>query len=315
MVHRRGQAIQYCQKMSFNIAIIGAGPAGLLLARLLTQASVPVTVFEGEAALDFRSQGGTLDLHEETGLAALKRAGLFDEFLKYARYDGEAFTFADKRLVSFVKLGGRTKKGSKGGRPEIDRPRLRELLVQSLPEGVVRWGARLQRVEGEGDLVFEDGVERGFDLVVGADGAWSKVRPLLSDAVPFYSGIAGQIFTIPEAEATTPELYKLVNRGNLMAYSDHKSIMGQFLGDGRLWCSTWSRRNEDWMETCGYNPNDLEAVKEGVREEYAGWDARLLDLTQKAVSTTPRSLYMLPIGHSWKHRKGATLVSKRRVEG
>jgi 2-polyprenyl-6-methoxyphenol hydroxylase-like FAD-dependent oxidoreductase len=74
-----------------KIAIIGAGPAGCTLARLLVQEKVPVdiTIFEGEKSLDTRTQGGTLDLHTQSGIEALKRAGLYDEFVKRARFDGE----------------------------------------------------------------------------------------------------------------------------------------------------------------------------------------------------------------------------------
>lgn len=50
--------------MPFKIAIIGAGPAGCALARLLQQSDhqIDVTIFESEASPNFRSQGGTLDL-------------------------------------------------------------------------------------------------------------------------------------------------------------------------------------------------------------------------------------------------------------
>lgn len=71
-----------------KIAIIGAGPSGCMLGRILHRAGISCTVFEGEASLDFRSQGGTLDLHDESGIAAMKKAGLYDEFLKHARFDG-----------------------------------------------------------------------------------------------------------------------------------------------------------------------------------------------------------------------------------
>jgi len=76
---------------SLNIAIVGAGPAGCTLARLLQRSNVPikVTVFEREATLDARTQGGTLDLHTDTGIAALKKAGLYDDFLEFVRFDGE----------------------------------------------------------------------------------------------------------------------------------------------------------------------------------------------------------------------------------
>lgn len=191
--------------MPLKIAIIGAGPAGCTLARLL-QASdqhdnIEVAIFEGEGSLNFRSQGGTLDLHVKTGQAALRAGGLFDEFLKYARYDGEAMKFADKNLLVYVSQGQSKPGKSSTGRPEIDRPKLRQILYDSLSPGTVKWNRKLQRVE-EGPsgltLHFADGsTASNFDLLVGADGAWSHVRPLLSSAKPFYSGIAGHAFSIP----------------------------------------------------------------------------------------------------------------------
>ncbi|UNI16142.1 hypothetical protein JDV02_002608 [Purpureocillium takamizusanense] len=63
-----------------SVAVIGAGPAGCMLARMLHRGGVHVTVFEGEASPDFLGQGGTLDLHTKTGMAAMRAAGLFDEF-------------------------------------------------------------------------------------------------------------------------------------------------------------------------------------------------------------------------------------------
>ena len=173
---------------SLKIAIIGAGPAGCTLARLLLLKRISVVVFEGEESPNVRSQGGTLDLHTDTGLAALREAGLYDEFLKYARFDGEAIVIADKKLVRYVSAQGTDAKSSRG-RPEIDRVKLRMILLESIPEGVIRWNHRLRKVDDDLCLYFEHGIEKGFDLVVGADGAWSKVRPLLSQKQPFYSGM------------------------------------------------------------------------------------------------------------------------------
>ncbi|GIZ40696.1 hypothetical protein CKM354_000402400 [Cercospora kikuchii] len=295
--------------MGINVAIVGSGPAGCMLAHLLLHkdSDISVTIFERESSIDFRSQGGTLDLHEKTGQAALKEAGLFDEFLKYARYDGEAFKIADKNLLCYI-----TQQGSKGssttGRPEIDRPKLRELLFNSLPEGTVRWNKKLVAVSGDHSLSFADGsTASGFDLVVGADGAWSKVRPLLSDAKPYYSGIAGHSLLISNAEQQVPDLHKLVNRGNLFSFSDGKSIMAQQMGDGSINVGTWAVRPSDWQSAC--NVHDTEEVKKTIRQEYAGWHPDLLALTQAAEGTVqPRDLYMLPIGHKWKHRAGVTLI-------
>ena len=85
---------------SLNVAIVGAGPAGCTLARLLQSSNVPikVTIFEREASLDARIQGGTLDLHTDTGIAALKKAKLYDEFLTFARFDGEG----NKQTLSVI---------------------------------------------------------------------------------------------------------------------------------------------------------------------------------------------------------------------
>jgi prephenate dehydrogenase len=55
-----------------KIAIIGAGPVGCLLARILSISNTPVTVYESDISPDYRSQGGTLDLHRNTGIAAIK---------------------------------------------------------------------------------------------------------------------------------------------------------------------------------------------------------------------------------------------------
>jgi 2-polyprenyl-6-methoxyphenol hydroxylase-like FAD-dependent oxidoreductase len=232
---------------------------------------------------------------------------LFGEFEKYARYDGEAMNFCDKNLLSYLKQGG-GKKGSLTGRPEIDRPRLRELLYNSLAENTVRWSHKLTQVDDDLTMRFANGrKETGFDLIVGADGAFSKVRPILSDAQPFYSGIGGHAFRIPEAESKHPELYDLVNRGSLFSWSDSKSIMAQYMGDGSINIGTWSVRPEDWQKQ--YDVHDAETVKTMCRKEYEDWDQRLVDFTQKAEGAiVPRDLYMLPVGHKWKHVRGVTLV-------
>lgn len=86
-------------------AIIGAGSVGSTLRRLLIRASIPLTVFEGESSMSIREQGGILDLHTSTGLKALREAGLYEEYARYARYDGEALNLADKNLVSMIRVG------------------------------------------------------------------------------------------------------------------------------------------------------------------------------------------------------------------
>lgn len=292
-----------------RIAIIGGGPAGCTLARLLLNASIPVTVFEGETSLAIRAQGGTLDLHTATGLKALKEVGAYEEFLKYARFDGEAIAFADKNLKYLIRMGGSSANTSRG-RPEIDRVRLREILVKTLPPDTIRWGCRLRSIDDDLSLHFDHGVEKGYDLVVGADGAWSKVRPLLSSVRPVYAGLGGVNLIIKDVENRYPDIHKLVNRGSLFVYSDAKGLIAQQKGDGSINIYVWSPRDEDWIKTCRYDVRNAKEVKKAFLQEYEAFCGPLLEMIQVASDEdfSMQTLYELPVGHRWKSRPGATLI-------
>lgn len=296
-----------------KIAIVGAGPVGCTLARLLSLSSIDVTVFEGEPSPNYRSQGGTLDLHTETGLAVMKDAGLWDEFIKYARYDGESLLITDHNLKVYMQIKPTAPGDTKymGRRPEIDRASLRQILTESLPEGMVRWGHHLKEVTDDGTLVFQHTTISGFDLIVGADGVWSKVRNRLSDTKPFYSGVACHELLIPDAANTAPDIYALVNRGSVFAHRDGHKYAIQQLGDGNITVYTSFRTDsEKWADSCDYDVNDVEQVKAAqLAGEYADWHPLLREAISKCSGrTNTRSLYMLPVGFSWEHRKGFTVI-------
>lgn len=80
-----------------KVAIIGAGPAGCLLARFLPLSGVAVVVFEAQIFPTVRKQGGTLDLNPETGITSIKAAGLYDAFINQARKDSAALQIATRR--------------------------------------------------------------------------------------------------------------------------------------------------------------------------------------------------------------------------
>ncbi|KAF2084301.1 FAD/NAD(P)-binding domain-containing protein [Saccharata proteae CBS 121410] len=305
-----------------SIAIIGAGPVGTLLARLLTLSPVPlsVTIFELDPTPTSRSQGGTLDLHTTTGLAALKAASLYDEFLSYARFDGEAMRLCDKNLKIYISVSQNSSREKSRGAPEIDRMQLRSMLIESLPEGVVRWGWRLLSVSPGNDnkgytLHFDHNrSESGFDLVVGADGAWSRVRPVLTDKTPYYAGVCGHTFSIPDAETREPELYGLVNRGTIFPLSDGKCLAAQQMGDGSLWVSSMRAMPESYMTEILKTKNggvDGESVlKELYEDVFKEWDPRIKKFITAAdpKSVRPLAINSLPEDSRWTHRRGVTLV-------
>ncbi|KAH8758541.1 hypothetical protein F5882DRAFT_417553 [Hyaloscypha sp. PMI_1271] len=289
-----------------KIAIIGAGPAGLTLARLLHLQNIPFTIFESEASTNARSQGGTLDLRTATGLAAITACGLYDKFLKLARYDGEALKIMDKKgKVWFSAKGSGVdggKKKKKDARPEIDRVVLRKLLLESVPGETIKWGRKLMSVSqesGSGDvrMVFEDGEEVvGFDLVVGADGCWSKTRAFLSDEVPAYSGVCGIEQNILDAEKRFPEIHGLVNRGSVFIFGDGKSVNAQQLGDGSI-------------KVAEYGARGL-AIKSLLLEEHGDWGPEVKKMLESVDENgaTMRTLFMLPIGFHWDHKPGVTVI-------
>ncbi len=301
-----------------KIAIIGAGPGGCMLARLLqtSNPSIPVTIFESEASVNYRSQGGTLDLRTNTGLAAVKAANLWDEFQKYARYDGESLLVTDKNLTTWMRRQPR--KDAKDVNtlqeaPEIDRVQLRRILMECLPESTVRWGYKLSRVEETASglaLHFVNGeVITGFDLIVGCDGAFSKTRKLLSSETPHYAGLAGWALNIPNAATTAPEAYKFANRGSVFAYSDNKAFSLQQLGDGSLHVALYGTYAEDFSKTCGFDITDLNETKRALKETMKDWKPEFLDAVEKSQGTAQwRNLYQLPVGFTWPHKVGVTLL-------
>jgi 2-polyprenyl-6-methoxyphenol hydroxylase-like FAD-dependent oxidoreductase len=300
-----------------KIAIIGAGPGGCLLARLLHTHSIPSTIFEAESSPNYRSQGGTLDLRTDTGLAAIKAAGLWPEFQKYARYDGESLLVTDKHLTTWLRRAGRKAEeaGKKGDAPEIDRGDLRKMLMDSLPEDTVRWGYKLLRVEECATglrMSFANGEEvDGYDLIVGCDGAFSKTRSLLTEEKPYYAGLGGWTMYIPSASTTAPELSKLVNRGSIFAYSDGKALAIQQLSDERLYIGYYGPHPEDYTQTCGFDAqHDLSAAKRVLRKELEGWHSSLLAAVENAgpEGLVYRNSYQLPVGFTWAHKRGVTLL-------
>ena len=131
----------------FSIAVVGAGLGGLVLARVLQLHGITVTIFEREPTSSPRGQGGSLDIHPETGQYALETAQLTAQFRKVARPEGEDTRITDKHgTVVFEDLPPPTPEEGRphAGRPEVDRGQLRQLLLDSLHPGTVHWEHNLE---------------------------------------------------------------------------------------------------------------------------------------------------------------------------
>ncbi|WP_435206964.1 FAD-dependent oxidoreductase [Micromonospora sp. bgisy143] len=288
--------------MAMRLAIVGGGLGGLTLARILHLHGIEAVVHEREADRSARSQGGMLDLHPESGQHALAEAGLDAQFRSSARPEGEEHRILDPAGRTLVHHTPRP--GSFDGRPEVDRTVLRNLLLDALPPDTVAWGRRLvaatPRPAGGFLLTFADGDRAECDILVGADGARSVVRPLLIDAPLSYVSTHVDL-TIGDADRRHPQLAELVGPGNLWCVGDSRILAAQRLGDGRIRVGI-SLRAED---------RDLDTYrsKEALRALFDGWDPRLTALIDAGDDTpTPRRVEAMPVDARWTHRPGVTLL-------
>lgn len=298
-----------------RIAIVGAGPGGLVLARLLHLANVPFVLYEAEPSRTSREQGGSLDLHEESGQLALHAAGLYSEFTKIARSEGEEMRCADK----YGKLYMEDLDSEGRNRPEVDRIQLRGVLLDSLPEGVIQWGHKVRSLSpsSQGNGKHEIGLETAsgtrtetFDLVVGADGAWSKVRALISDIKPQYSTVSSLDSRIRSVDTLFPAISKLVGQGTYFAFSDKKGLVAQRNGDGSIRTYIMVQKPETWLKNVGVDWSDAIAAKSYMLdEEFKDWSEDLKCLIAHAdPDIIARPFYMLPTDFSWTSKQGLTLL-------
>jgi len=289
------------------VAIIGGGLGGLTAARVLHARGIGGTVFDLEPSRHARTQGGMLDIHQDTGQAALHVAGLHEQFRSLIHPGGEAMRVVDP--ASVVRLAQQD--AGDGARPEVDRGRLRDLLVDSLPAGTVRWGARVLGASAVGngrhEVRFADGTTITTDLLVGADGAWSRIRPLVSCAVPAYTGISFVETDLLEADTRHRASAALLGGGFFIALGNARGFLAHREPDGSLHVYTAVRVAEDWLDSIDFT--DPEAAKAVVVGQFDDWDEALRALVAEADGQlVPRKIFALPVGHRWNRAPGVTLL-------
>ncbi len=293
-----------------GIAIVGGGPGGLALARLLQMRGFWVQVLEKDSSPDARSQGGTLDLHHDSGQVAIEAMQLQREFARLSRPEGQATRILDKT--------GRVLLDEQPGpdelfRPEIDRSDLRKLLLGSLAPDTVTWNAHVSSIEpcegGRWRLVHGEGVSHEYDLVVGCDGAWSRIRRALSLEEPVYSGITSIESDIRFADRTVPELSKRIGPGSLFALGDGKVLSAQRGSSGNIRVSAGFAVDQDWLSRCGIDFTLPEVARAALRDEFAGWAEEWVKIWGAVDGPfTPRLYYRLSPEHRWQTHDGITLL-------
>jgi 2-polyprenyl-6-methoxyphenol hydroxylase-like FAD-dependent oxidoreductase len=293
--------------MKTPITIIGAGLGGLTLARVLHVHGIASTVHEAEASAAARTQGGMLDIHDYNGQLALRAAGLFEEFRRIIHAGGQAARVLDVRGAVLLDQPD----DGTAGRPEVHRGDLRRILLDALPEGTVVWGHKVTATrrlgDGQHELTFADGSTVTTRLVVGADGAWSKVRSLLTDVRPTYLGTSFIETYLLDADARHPASARVVGGGSLYATAPGKGIVAHRETDGALHTYVVLTKPLEWI--AGIDFADPKEARARVAAEFEGWAPELVALiTDGETALVPRPIHALPIGQRWERVPGVTLL-------
>ncbi|MGP3770004.1 FAD-dependent oxidoreductase [Streptomyces sp. SDT5-1] len=289
------------------VTIVGAGLGGLVLARVLHLHGIPATVHESDPSPDARSQGGQLDMHEADGQAALAAAGLTEEFRAIIHEGAEALRVLDRHGEVLLDEPD----DGQAHRPEVLRGDLRRILLDSLPEGTVRWGHKLTAVRplgsGRHELTFADGSTVTTGLLVGADGAWSKVRPLVSAATPTYTDTTFVETYLHDVDARHPAAARAVGAGALLAPSPGKGINAHREAGGIIHTYVQLTRPADWFDAIDFT--DARAAKARIAAEFDGWAPELTALiTDGESAPVARMIHTLPDDHRWDRVPGVTLL-------
>lgn len=298
-----------------KIAIVGGGPGGLTLAKLLQLKGANVKVYERDLNKNARVQGSPLDLHDDSGLAAIIKANLLAEFKnnflpkadrkKIMNENAEVF-FSDHETKVEENFG------NPHFRPEIDRGALRKILLESLHSGTVVWDSHFISMDKQNNgwlLHFKNRNSVYADIVIAADGANSKIRPYITDIKALYSGIIMLEGTIYNAENTAPQISALLNGGKIMAFGNTKNILMGQKGNGEIGFYASFKANENWAENSGLNFNDKAQLLEWFKTTYSEWSDIWNELFKNtATPFIPRPIYCMPLDQTWEPLPNLTML-------
>lgn len=295
---------------SHEIAIVGGGIGGLTLARILQQKGLDAVIFERDACRSAREQGGTLDVHFDSGQVAITAAGLEEEFFALARPEGQQLRIVDKTGKYYW---DEAVQKDNFDRPEIDRKQLRDLLIDSLEPDRIRWDHHLVSSKttenGSHTLYFENGRRIQASVLIGADGAGSRIRPLLTTEEPYYSGVSFIETEILNPDSEYPIISAMVGMGTFMALSDNKGLIAQRNSDDRIRFYIALRLPENTDKKRNIQSLCPTETHQALQSLFDDWAPALKNFIYASEGKfILRPINMLPVGLRWETSPSITLL-------
>jgi len=298
-----------------SIAIVGGGPGGLTLARLLQLKGANVKVFERDLDKNARVQGAPLDLHDDSGLAAIRQADLLEEFKQnYLVGADRELIMNENAEIFFSDHDSKPEEdfGHQHFRPEIDRGTLRKILLESLQPETVVWNSHFISMEKQREgwlLHFKNNTTAYADIVIACDGANSKIRPYITDIKPFYSGITMLEGNILQAKETAPKVNTLLKGGKIMAFGNKKNLLMGQKGNGDIGFYASFKTEENWAQSSGLDYNDKSQIIDWFKNYYPEWNSIWLELFENTETPfIPRPIYCIPFDQTWKTQSNVTMI-------
>jgi tetracycline resistance monooxygenase len=290
-----------------KVAIIGAGPVGLTMAKLLQQNGVQVTVYERDKNANTRIWGGTLDLHKDSGQKALLKAGLLESY--YATAVPMGINFADEQgNVLFTR---KPTPENQYDNPEINRNDLRRILLDSLAFDTVVWDSKLTQLEeynGQWLLHFDNKDSVIADLVIGANGGMSKIRKYVTDAKIEETGTFIIQGDVPRPELNCPDFYRLCDGKRLMSSYRGNLLVANPYNNGVLTYGVIFTKPKEWAQDNGINFQDTKSVITYLSGRLSGWDERYQQLIYATSLFVGLPTKKLLLEKAWKTNRSAPIT-------
>ena len=284
-----------------TIAIIGAGPVGLTIAKLLQQKGVNVNVYERDKDSQTRIWGGTLDIHKDSGQKTLKEAGLLEKYFALATPMGATITDEKGNILSVKQVT----LDNQYDNPEINRNTLRTMLLDNLTENTVIWDQKCIHIEVSHDkwlLHFENGTYALADFVIEANGGMSKIRKYVTDTLVEDTGTMIIQGDIPQPELNTAEFFRFCNGNRTMtSHQGHLLVVNPYNNNELSYGIIL--KSPDPQDTNTPNLQDTESIREFLLNKFIHWDGLYKRLLKSTPSFRSLPIRKFPLEKPWKSNR------------